>query len=135
MMQAGKFLCIILLMSAICSSCHSVRYVPVETVKHDTAYFNKVQRDSIYLLDSVFVREKGDTVYLEKYRYLYRDKLVRDTLYITKTDSVSVPYPVEKELTKWEQVRISVGGYAIVAVIVIILIVVGYMVYKLKKGG
>lgn len=109
------------------------KYVPVETVKIDTIYINKLQRDSIYMYDSVFVKDKGDTVFVEKYKYLYRDKLVRDTLYINRTDSVQVPYPVEKELTKWQQFRMDFGGWAIGIVIITILVVVGRMVYKLKK--
>lgn len=109
------------------------KYVPVETIKIDTIYINKLKRDSIYMYDSVFVREKGDTVLIEKYKYLYRDKLVRDTLYINRTDSVQVPYPVEKELTKWQKLCVNVGGWAIGIVIITILVVVGWMVYKLKK--
>ena len=65
---------IILLASAIWS-CRSVKYVPVETVKTDSVYVNKVQRDSIRLQDSIFVFVKGDTVRIEKYKYLYRDRV------------------------------------------------------------
>ena len=52
-----------------------------------------------------------------------------------RTDSIRVPYPVEKELTRWERFRLDVGGYAIFTVIVVVLIVVGCLIYKLKKGG
>jgi hypothetical protein len=100
----------------------------VETIKIDTTYINKLQRDSIYMLDSVYVKEKGDTVLIEKYKYLYRDKLVRDTLYMAKTDSIQVPYPVEKELTKWQKLCINVGGWAIGIVIIGIIAVMGRLV-------
>lgn len=113
-------------------SCRT-KYVPMETVKIDTIYINKLQRDSIYMYDSVFVKDKGDTVFVEKYKYLYRDKLVRDTLYINRTDSIQTPYPVEKELTKWQQFRMDFGVWAIGIVIITILVVVGRMVYKLKN--
>lgn len=111
-------------------SCRTVKYVPVETVKVDTTYINKLQRDSIYMLDSVYVKEKGDTVLIEKYKYLYRDKLVRDTLYMAKTDSIQVPYSVEKELTRWQQFRMDFGGWAMCIVVISILILI---VYKIKK--
>lgn len=123
----APFMCLLILCSC------KTKYVSVETVKIDTIYINKLQRDSIYMYDSVFVKDKGDTVFVEKYKYLYRDKLVRDTLYINRTDSVQVPYQVEKELTRWQQFRMDFGGWAIVIVIITILIVVGRMVYKLKK--
>ena len=52
---------------------------------------------------------------------------------VTVTKEVKVPYPVEKELTKWQKLCINVGGWAIGIVIITILVVVGRMVYKLKK--
>ena len=107
------------------TGCKSVKYVPVETVRFDTTYINKVQRDSVVRYDSVYVREKGDTVWLEKFRYVYRDKLVRDTLYMNRTDSVRVPYPVEKELGRWERVKMELGGWAFGIIIVSALVVVG----------
>jgi len=121
----APFMCLLL----VCS-CRTVKYVPVETVKVDTTYINKLQRDSIYMLDSVYVKEKGDTVLIEKYKYLYRDKLVRDTMYISKADSIQVPYPVEKELTRWQQFRMDFGGWAMCIVVISILILI---VYKIKK--
>lgn len=61
-----------------------------------------------------------------------------DTVYlpskeVTVNKEVQVPYPVEKELTKWQQFRMDFGGWAIGIVIITILVVVGRMVYKLKK--
>lgn len=125
----APFMCMLFV---ICS-CRTVKYVPVETVKVDTTYINKLQRDSIYMLDSVYVKEKGDTVLIEKYKYLYRDKLVRDTLYIAKTDSIQVPYPVEKELTKWQQFRMNFGGWVIMIMVIIILIVAIQIACNLEK--
>lgn len=122
----APFMCMLFV---ICS-CRTVKYVPVETIKIDTTYINKLQRDSIYMLDSVYVKEKGDTVLIEKYKYLYRDKLVRDTMYISKADSIQVPYPVEKELTRWQQFRMDFGGWAMCIVVISILILI---VYKIKK--
>lgn len=120
---------IILLTSAICS-CRSVQYVPVEVIKTDTTYINKVQRDSIYQLDSVYIRDKGDTVLITKTRYLYRDKLIRDTVYMSRIDSVQVPYPIEKELTRWQQFRLDVGGWAIFLIIIIIFVIAGRIIYR-----
>lgn len=128
----APFMCIIVLTSAIWS-CRSVKYVPVETVKYDSIYINKVQVDSVYHRDSIYVVDKGDTVFLYKDRYIYKYKDKTDTLYVTNTDSIQVPYPVEKELSKWQQFRMDFGGWAIAAVIIILLIVFGRFVYKLRK--
>lgn len=127
------YIAIILLVSAIWFGCSTTKYIPLESVRYDTTYVNKYQYDSIYKRDSIVVRDKGDTVFIEKYRYLYRDKLLRDTLYFSKTDSIHVPYPVERKLTRWEQFKVDIGGFAVSAVVVAVLIVFGIFVYKLKK--
>lgn len=122
----ASFMCMLFV---ICS-CRTVKYVPVETIKIDTTYINKLQRDSIYMLDSVYVKEKGDTVLIEKYKYLYRDKLVRDTLYMAKTDSIQVPYPVEKELTWWLKIKIAIIDFVMV---VCILVIIFFVLRLFKK--
>lgn len=114
-------------------SCRTTEYVPVEIVKTDTTYINKVQRDSIYQLDSIYILDRGDTVLITKTKYLYKDRMVRDTVYKSRVDSIQVPYPVEQQLTRWEQIRLDVGGWAIVTVIIIILIVVCRRIYRLYK--
>lgn len=77
------------------TSCSKHVYVPVETTKSDTVYMNRVQLDSIYMRDSVFIEKSGDTIREFQYKYIYRFKDRIDTLYISKTDSIQVPYPVE----------------------------------------
>ena len=127
------YLFIILLTLAICSGCRTIEYYPLETVRIDTVYIQSAKVDSVMVRDSVHIIEKGDTVteFRLKYIYKYRDRV--DTLYISKTDTMSVPYPVEKELTKWQQTKVNYGGWAMGVILVFILIVVGCMVYKLKK--
>ena len=50
----------------------------------------------------MFVKEylHGDTFYIEKTKWqtLYKYKMVYDTAYVERVDSVSVPYPVERKL-------------------------------------
>ncbi|NDV69267.1 hypothetical protein [Dysgonomonas sp. 25] len=65
-------------------------YIPVETVR--TEYKDRLMHDSVHHYDSIFVREKGDTLWLEKYRYLYRDRIISDSIHIN--DTIRVPYPV-----------------------------------------
>lgn len=131
-MKTIIYILTILLASAICS-CRSVEYVPRETIKHDTTCINKLIKDSIYLKDSVYIHSKNDTVFVEKYKYQYIDKVVRDTSYVVKSDTISVPYPVEKRLTRWQQLKLDIGGISIGIIIITILVVVGRAVYFLKK--
>ena len=124
---------VLLLMSAICS-CTSTKYVPVESVKHDSVYLNKIVKDSVYIKDSVLI-VKGDTITEYRYKYIYQYKDRTDTLYITKTDTIRVPYPVERPLTRWEQLKDRAGGFVLFVLIITLLIVFGRLVYKLKKIG
>ena len=122
---------------SLLAGCKSVQYVPVETVRTDSVYVDRYQHDSIYLRDSVYVNRwtAGDTVYQDKivYKYIYLDKVKYDTINVLRSDTVCVPYPVERRLTKWEQVRLNVGGWAIAVVVITILVIVGCVVYKIRK--
>lgn len=96
------------------TSCTTTKVVTVEKVKIDTTYITKWQRDSVWLHDSTIVREKGDTVLVEKWHTKYKEKQVHDTLYKSRVDSIPVPYPVEKlvekELTWWQQTRLHLAN-------------------------
>lgn len=127
------YLFIILLTLAICSGCRTIEYYPLETVRIDTVYIQSAKVDSVMVMDSVHIIEKGDTVTEFRLKYIYKYKDRTDTFYISKTDTVSVPYPVEKELTKWQKTKVNYGGWAMGVIFVFILIVVGLMVYKLRK--
>lgn len=123
----------IIILCIVMCSCRSIQYVPVEVVKTDTTYINKVQRDSIYQLDSIYIRDKGDTILITKTKYIYRDKLIRDTVYASRVDSIQVHYPVERKLTRWEQFRLNVGGWAIGILAGVILTIIFAYVIKLRK--
>ena len=122
-----------IILASMLSGCRSVQYVPVEVAKYDTTYINKVQRDSIYQLDSIYIRDKGDTVLITKTKYIYRDKLIRDTVYASRVDSIQVPYPIEKQLTRWQQFRLNAGGWAIGILAGAILTIIFAYIINLKK--
>ena len=76
--------------------CTKMGYVPVEKVRTEIEYRDRLQRDSIHIHDSINVYQKGDTVFRDRWHTEYKDRLLRDTINIYKTDSVQVPYPVDK---------------------------------------
>lgn len=121
----------ILLCAAALSGCSPrVEYVPVErtVMRTDTVYSAKVRVDSVIFRDSVAMVQKGDTVFLTKWRdrLTYRERT--DTVYQAKTDSVRVPYPVEKtvyrerELTAWQKAKMDFGGGAIAVLCIAALV-------------
>jgi hypothetical protein len=121
-----------LLMIGILCSCTSVRYVPVESVKTDSIYINKLQVDSIYMQDSVYIKEKGDTIYMYKYKYLNRYKLLTDTMYVNRTDTIYNVVEVEKQLSKWQKVKLDLGGFAFGGIVVLAIIAIFALIKKRK---
>lgn len=110
---------VLMLLAIILYGCKSIQYVPVETIKRDTTYISRTKIDSIYHRDSIYVEHKGDTVYLSKYKYLYKYIERHDTLWREKTDTIQVAYPIEAQLTKWQKIKINMGEYLIAAIVLI----------------
>ena len=113
---------ILLIIITALFGCSTVKYVPVETVKRDSIYQNKIQVDSLYIRDSIYVDRSGDTVYLYKYKYVYKYRNLRDTAYISRIDSIQVPYPVVTEkitnrLTPWQRFIQGLGYICMGAII------------------
>ena len=118
-----------MVLATLClAGCKTVKFVPVP--EYHTVYKTRVDtvqhRDSVYFRDSVYMAAKGDTVYLtkthwrERFRNVYHIKV--DT--IMQRDSIRVPYPVEKQLTKWQRWKMDMGGWAMgVAVVLVILVI------------
>lgn len=127
-----KNLCLVILVALLFVGCKTKeRVVTVEKVRNDTTYITKHQRDSVWLHDSIHVTEKGDTIRIEKWHTKYIEKATHDTLYQHKTDSVPVPYPVEKlverELSWWQQTRLHLAN------IMLWLLGIGGVLFILKK--
>ena len=130
------FVCITVAVCSIFTGCKSVEYVPVPQVHTDTLIITQQQRDSIYMHDSIFVKQKGDTISIERWHTKYVEKQVHDTTYICKIDSVPKPYPVpvteyvEKELTWWQQLRMYLGGIMIFLAVILAFIKWGIPLIK-----
>ncbi len=115
-------LAVLIVISLLCG-CKTVRYVPVETVRTDSVYVDRWQRDSVYVRDSVWVNRwtAGDTVYQDKvvYKWRYRDRRLWDTLRILRYDTVEMPVPVERELGWWERARLKLFWPVVAAAVVL----------------
>lgn len=115
---------VLLAVAAVLGSCTTTKYVEVPKVHTDTLYISKMQKDSIYLHDSIFVNQwkSGDTIYQtrDRWRTEWRDRLVTDTVLHMVTDTVAKPYPVIQEkkveaaLTWWQRFRMMLGDIAII---------------------
>lgn len=125
------------------TGCKTVRYVPVP--EYHTLY--RTRADTVWRMDSVrdvqwmTVREVDSTQLaalgiqikgLKNALLIERNKLLQkisnekthkvDT--IMQRDSIPVPYPVEKQLTKWQRWKMDMGGWAMgVAAVLVILVI------------
>jgi hypothetical protein len=99
----------------VASSHHTDRDSTYVSTRYlDSLYRAVFLRDSTYRRDSIYIREKGDTItqYVERVMYkwrtrtdtLYRNRWRTDTLFVERVDSVYVEKPVyiDKQL-KWHQ--------------------------------
>ena len=77
-----------------CATSRQATQVAVASV-HDTVYFNKVLYDSVYIDSWHHTYQKADTVVVEKTKLEYRYKLLRDTVFRARIDSVPVIREVE----------------------------------------
>ena len=126
---------VILFVLALLASCRQVEYVTVEKVRTDTTYITKWQKDSVWLHDSIHIKERGDTVMIERWHTQWRDRLRVDTIYQATHDTIPQPYPVEtvkmveKDLNWWQRLRLWIGNMVLLA----LLGVVGYWGFRCYK--
>lgn len=101
--------------------------------------------------ERLVLSDKGDTLRhdteLTVYRASHREKELerivesqRDSirelteqLESVKSDTIRVPYPVEKQLTKWQQVKIDYGGEAIMALAAVVIAAVAWLIKEFRK--
>lgn len=122
----APFMCLFLLFGC------KTKYVPVESVRTEIEYRDRWQRDSIHVRDSIVIQSKGDTVFRDRWHTVYKDKLLRDITYIYRTDSIQVPYPVERDLTWWQRAKVQVGEIAI-GVIIALCLIIALLIRKNRK--
>ena len=124
---------VLILAALICLlfvGCTKTEYITVEKVRNDTTYINKVQRDSVRLHDSTFMKVAGDTVLIERWHTRWENHLSHDTVYKARVDSVPVPYPVVKEV---ERKRSTIEKGLLGVGILTIMALVVFVAFKLKR--
>lgn len=127
----------------------------IEKVVFDTAEVNRLRLLVDSVSHSVVIVQKDCTVMTvdtagnvkskERYKDTTKDRLVEhktreidstayyrsmiDSLRHIKNDTIQKPYPVEKQLTKWQQFKVDYGGY----MLTIILATIIYLTWWAKR--
>lgn len=120
-----RVLFLMIVLALLLAGCRT-KYVAVPEYRYRDSVQVRHERDSVFLHDSVYVSEMvtGDTVYLTRYRErtLYRDRLHTDTLRTARTDSICVPYPVERRVEVTPQWAWYILLYAAAATILVVFL-------------
>ena len=118
------------------ASCTTTKYVSVPEVHTDTVRITNHQTDSIFVHDSIYHMEKGDTILIERWHTKYKEKIVYDTIYQHRIDTVPKPYPVEvkvpRELSRWQRLRLHLGNIMVVIIGAAILYAAAKLYMKIK---
>lgn len=118
---------IIFVTLGICSCARKV-YVPVQSVKVE--YRDKIQKDSIYMLDSVRIVQRNDTVFMDRWRTELKYRILRDSIHVN--DTIREPYAVEKivkveKQLSWYQ-NLCIKGFSF-----LLAALLGIVAYLLRK--
>ena len=100
------------------------------SVRTEFVWQVKQIHDSIYLRDSVFVEKKGDTIYLNKWRTHYRERLVHDTIIVETTDTLRIKEVANKEVVKSPSFFQMWKAYIIGAVAILLIIACAFVAIK-----
>jgi len=79
-----------LLLLSSCKTTSNTAIVPVHSATHDTIFLSKVKYDSIYIDRWQRIERKADTVFYDRVKTEFRYRLLRDTVYKTRTDTIPV---------------------------------------------
>lgn len=148
-MKRLLYIILVALVAILCYGCRTTRYVPVQTVTQirdsvvlrDSVLSKEIinKRDSVVLRDSfvIVLDDDGNVIRTELYRQkeIYNDlqkdykelQSRYDLLLSQKTDSIRIPYPVEREFTWWQNVKMQAGGFAL------LIIIAGFVFILIKK--
>lgn len=128
----GFILSLLLSSLFLLQSCKVKEYieVPVEVEKVKIEYVHKL--DSVYLHDSIstYIVQKGDTVFVDRYKYKIKEVYRTDTIH--QVDSIPKIVQVKtteiKEVNKlytWQKSLMWIGGVGL-------LVLLGFVINKFK---
>lgn len=130
-----KHVCLVLLL--LLAGCRQVEFVPFEISVRDTVIHERVRVDSVLQTDSVFlhIHTIGDTVFSEKTKVVYRDRfsLKHDTVFMSRTDTIKVPTPIEHKATAWERIVDRLEVFVTLLGVIVVLGFLLWFIQLLKK--
>lgn len=120
----------IIVAMAVCVLMGSCKTQERVTEVRDTVRIVMNHRDSIHILDSVYVKEymRGDTVFIDKYRQVWRYKEVAniDTIYVSKDKYIR--YTVKERLPWYSSVFVAIS--TMLTLLLLLVLAVAWVMNK-----
>ena len=132
-------LVVLLLSMCACKTQYKVVEVPRVVTQTNVEHRTNIVRDTLLRRDSVIIVQRGDTVYHETWHHLqainrtYIADTVRDTIPQIVTVTKTEIKEVEKPLSRWQRLKMRLGGWLLAAVALFLLGGAVYGIFKLKK--
>ena len=117
----------LLLLSSCKTTSNTTAIVPVHSATHDTILLRKVKYDSIYIDRWQRIERKADTVFYDRVKTEFRYRLLRDTVYKTRTDTIPVvkQVPVVKKERYTPPFTKFLAGLGIIALGASVIVLLG----------
>lgn len=125
------FLVLLLLLLSSCKTASTSAIVPVHSATHDTIFLRKLKYDSVYIDRWQRIERKADTVFCDRVKKEFRYRLLRDTVYKTRTDTI----PVVKQVPVIRKERYTPPSTKFLACLGIIALGASVIVLLGKKLG
>lgn len=121
---------VLCLLAVFLTGC-SPKVITQTEYKTDIQYRDSWRTDSVYVRDSIFIRERGDTVYVDRWHTAWRDREV------VRTDTVMRCDTVRRETVRRE--RYVPGFYkgstiALWVLVAVLLVYGGFRIYRRLRG-
>lgn len=94
------------------TGCSPARHITVRDTSSDTLRITVVKADTLRIADSTVIDRTSDTVRIDRWRTVERRTVLRDTVWRSRTDTVSVAVPVPSRTTLHDSVPTWLAGAA-----------------------
>lgn len=120
-------------LAVLLSGCTRTVYEPVESVR--TEYRDRVVERLVAdtVADTRLIFIKGDTILDIREKERTHRVEIHDTLKVIVADTIRVPYPVERQLSRWEKAKMDFGGLALGALGVTLCFIIAWLAKRFRK--
>ena len=130
-MKRQLIILLALLSALVLTGCATRRQLQVvDRITHDTLYQSNVHYDSIYVSQDKYIDRSRDTLLIKDKTVEYRYRLLRDTVYRVKIDSI--PVIREVDVVKVERYVPAIYRLSLSIVIILTLSLIIYIIWKIR---